>query len=64
MADEFDPRAAAEGLAQLVSSTSAEVRQVLPPATPEPLFHKLPDGSVTDRRGRVVLPAQKPAAAK
>ncbi len=64
MSDDFDSRAAANDLAQLVSSTSAEVRQVLPPSTPEPLFHAMQDGSVTDRRGRVIKPAPKPAPAK
>jgi hypothetical protein len=64
MAEDFDSRAAANDLAQLVSSTSAEVRQALPPATPAPLFHKLQDGSVTDRKGNVILPAPKPAEHK
>lgn len=63
MADEFDSRAAAADLKELVSSTSTAVRQVAPPATPAPLFHKLQDGSVTDSRGRTIMPAPKPAPA-
>jgi len=63
MPDDFDSRAAAEDLAKLVSQTSTEVRQVLPPATPEPLFHTLQDGSVTDRNGRVIKKAPSPAPA-
>ncbi len=64
MADEFDSRAAAEDLAKLVEATREAARQVFRPATPEPLFYKLPDGSVTDRKGNMVKPAPEPAQAK
>jgi hypothetical protein len=61
MADDFDSRAAAQDLKELVSQTSSAVRPLLPPATPAPLFHKLQDGSVTDNAGRTIMPAPKPA---
>lgn len=63
MPDEFDSNAAAQDLARVVSQTSQDARQQLPPATPAPLFHKLQDGSVTDSSGHVILPAptQTPA---
>ncbi len=64
MADEFDSRAAAQDLAQLVTATSDDVRKALPPPEPAPLFHRLQDGSVTDRQGKTILPAPKPAPPK
>ena len=63
MPDDFDPRAAAQDLKELVSQTSSAVRPLVPPATPAPLFHKLQDGSVTDNAGNTILPAPKPAPA-
>lgn len=63
MPDEFDAAAAAQDLARSVSQTSAEVRAILAPSTPAPLFHKLQDGSVTDSKGNVIVPAPASAAA-
>jgi len=64
MPDDFDSAATAQDLARVVSNTSQDARQVLPPATPAPLFHKLQDGSVTDSSGKVILPAPTQTSAQ
>jgi hypothetical protein len=64
MADEFDSSVAATNLAQLVTSTSAAVREVVPTSLPAPLFHTLQDGTVTDDAGRVIRGPIAPLPAK
>lgn len=64
MPDDFDSAATAQDLARVVSQTSQDAREVLPPAVPAPLFHKLQDGTVTDSSGKVILPAPNAAPAQ
>jgi hypothetical protein len=64
MAEEFDASAVSNQLKQVLISTADDVLPLLPPAKPQPLFHTLQDGSVTDAKGNVIKPAPPQAPEK
>lgn len=64
MADAFDAGAASQGLAALVKATGDDLRASVPPPERRPLFFTQPDGSVTDRAGKVLRGPLAPPKAK
>ena len=60
MADDFNSAAAAEDLNTTVQAIADQVRQVAPPAAPQPLFHTDHSGNVVNRQGTVVRAKVQP----
>lgn len=64
MAEEFDAGAESLRLSALVKATGDGLRSSVPPPEARPLFFTQPDGSVTDRAGKVLRGPLAPPKSK